>query len=90
MIRVRCVNADGTDPPLVEGHVYEIDRIFGPYHYEIGDDLFRKERFIEISIADRDISDDRDRGGSSKWSPRIISIECPCGIHRASCDYHRP
>lgn len=88
MIRVRCVNADGTDPPLVEGHVYEIDRIFGPYHYEIGDDLFRKDRFIEIDI--KDLSDDRDRGPISRRATRSLSIECPCGINRTECTYHRP
>lgn len=84
MKKVRCIRGAGT--PFKDGMIYEVvrDEIDGSDHYFImkGHESaggYFQSRFVVVE-------DDT----VPPTPVKALSYECPCGIARVQCDYHKP
>lgn len=85
MKKVKCIEGNPyAAPPLVVGEIYEVIReenngVYNDCYFlnrgSAGEDGWFKYRFI---VVEDDAS-----------TTKSQSHECPCGIVRAQCDYHK-
>ena len=80
---VRCIDAEGTDGELVEGEIYEV---LNQYVYP---DQCKAYSVKSQTGYTGDWYAARFELVNSKQVIKPLSLECPCGISRKDCDYHR-
>lgn len=83
MKKVKCIRGDNT--PFKNGYIYEV--ISGD------DDGFHKYYIIKGHEMDGGYYQNRFEVVEDEAPPvpvKVLSYECPCGIARVQCDYHKP
>jgi hypothetical protein len=90
---VRCLDCEATDHLLETGEIYQVisESFYDDSTYYIlqgvdcGGDGWIELRFEVLSDQDEAVSVAITRSVS-----RPLSHECPCGLVRAFCEYHKP
>ena len=100
---VRCIHADDPHPHLVVGFLYEVRETEGgashPDNYWVArgartQGWWNQRRFEDLTPTELRQFNERYNGDVNVFnaipSPPAPSDECPCGIRRSACDYHKP
>lgn len=91
--KVRCINNTNCERNLKLDEIYDAAEDFCTISYYIfeAESTFYKNRFVIVNEEIKTYTtDDLEEIRLRKLlSPTILPHECPCGIARVACSYHR-